>query len=66
MQTPLPDELEMRLAYLDDALSQLSDVVYTQAREIDRLGERCRQLESRVQALAEGESEADDDIPPHY
>jgi len=66
MQTPSPDELEIRLAYLDDALSGLSDVVYAQTREIERLGERCRELESRVQALAEGSDGGDDGIPPHY
>lgn len=60
-------ELEVRIAYQDDALEQLNGQVYAQAREIERLAERCRQLEQRVQRLAEGESDpAVDEKPPHY
>lgn len=61
------DELEIRIAYQDDAIEQLSQQLFAQSREIDRLTERCRQLENRVQRLAEGESDAPtDETPPHY
>lgn len=60
------EELELRLAYQDDALNQLSDTVYGQAQAIERLTEHCRRLESRVQALAEGGDKAPDETPPHY
>lgn len=62
------EELEMRMAYQDDAIAQLSDMVYAQTQALDRLSERCRALESRVQSLADdaGTPEADDAPPPHY
>lgn len=61
------DELEVRIAYQDDAIEQLSQQLYAQSRELARLEERCRQLEERMQRLADGESEAAvDEKPPHY
>lgn len=62
------EDLEMRLAYQDAALEQLSDTVYAQSREIEKLRERCRELEARVTALADGERTdgANNAAPPHY
>ncbi|HET7315032.1 SlyX family protein [Salinisphaera sp.] len=61
------EELEMRIAYQDDAIEQLSRQMFAQSREIERLSERCRQLEERVQRLAEGGPDpALDEQPPHY
>lgn len=59
--------LEVRIAYQDDAIEQLSQQLFAQSREIERLAERCRQLEERVQRLAEGEPDAATrETPPHY
>ncbi|MBS62185.1 SlyX family protein [Salinisphaera sp.] len=63
------ETLEMRIAYQDATIEQLSDLVYAQSREIDRLNERYQQLESRIGALAEAEGGAVqnlDETPPHY
>lgn len=61
------NELEVRIAYQDDAIEQLSEQLFAQSREIARLAERCRQLEDRVQRLAEGSPDtASDETPPHY
>ena len=63
------ETLEMRIAYQDATIEQLSDLVYAQSREIDRLNERYQQLESRIGALAESEGGAVenlDETPPHY
>lgn len=61
------DELEVRIAYQDDAIEQLSRQLFAQSRELARVAERCRQLEERVQRLAEGEPDAaTDETPPHY
>lgn len=61
------EELETRIAYQDDAIEQLSDLVYQQSQALALLTERCRQLEARVQSLAESERGADEDAPPpHY
>lgn len=67
MQTKNLEELEMRMAYIDDTLNQLSDTVYAQARALDRLAQRCQQLESRIEAIADGgDAGATDETPPHY
>lgn len=61
------DELEVRIAYQDDAIEQLSQQLIVQSRELEWLTERCRQLEERVQRLAEGEPDTPtDEPPPHY
>lgn len=63
----LIETLEVRLAYQDDALNQMSDQLYAQSRELAALTDRCRQLEERLQRLAEsGASPAQDETPPHY
>lgn len=67
MPTNNLEELEMRMAYIDDTLNQLSDTIYTQARALDCLAQRCQQLESRIQALSEdGDANTTDETPPHY
>lgn len=67
MQTKNLEELEMRMAYIDDTLNQLSDTVYAQSRALERLTQRCQQLESRVEALSEGDgADQTDQTPPHY
>lgn len=61
------EALEVRLAYQDDAINQMSDQLYAQSRELASLTERCRQLEERLQRLAEGDaSPTQDETPPHY
>lgn len=67
MSTNALEELEMRMAYIDDTLNQLSDTIYAQDRALARLAQRCEQLESRIATLAEGgDAENIDDTPPHY
>ena len=41
------ETLEMRIAYQDATIEQLSDLVYAQSREIDRLHERYQQLDAQ-------------------
>jgi SlyX protein len=67
MQTTNLEELELRMAYIDDTLNQLSDTVYAQSRALERLAQRCQQLESRIETLSEGDgAEPVDQTPPHY
>ena len=61
------EAIEVKLAHLERALQELSDVVYRQQRELDSALELNRQLRRQVQDL-EGRS-ADPgavEIPPHY
>lgn len=62
------ETLEMRIAYQDDTIDQLSDMVYAQSRELERLTQRCVQLESRIASLSNGSEEITptDETPPHY
>lgn len=62
------ETLEMRIAYQDDTIDQLSDMVYAQSRELERLTQRCERLESRVASLSKGSdgNNETDETPPHY
>lgn len=60
-------DLESRLAFQDDALQTLSDVVYEQERVIERLRMQMQALLKRLEDLQGQVGVADDDAPPpHY
>jgi SlyX protein len=63
-------ELEVKVAYQEDLLQALNQVVSQQQQQIDRLEGVCRLLNERMQnLLAEtGNSGGDTvhEIPPHY
>lgn len=68
MDTERLIELETKLAYQEDTMQQLNDVVCRQQDQIDRLLERCDLLTSRTQELAAklpGDSDGVE-LPPHY
>ena len=61
------EAIEFKLAHLERALQELSDVVYRQQQEIDAALELNRQLRRQVEDL--GSRAADPnavEIPPHY
>lgn len=62
------ETIETKLAYHEQALSELSDLVYAQQAQIDRLREMCSLLRQRIDALRETPSATglDDERPPHY
>lgn len=62
------ERIELKIAYLESAYQQLSDVVYRQQREIEVLQARLAASQRLLEAL---KSEAapgfpDDERPPHY
>lgn len=62
------ERVELKIAFLERANSELSDVVYRQQQEIERLAARVRELSERLSSAAEG-GEArgpEDERPPHY
>lgn len=60
-------DLESRLAFQDDALQTLSDVVYSQERVIERLRLQMQALIKRLEDLQGQVGVPDDDVPPpHY
>lgn len=61
------EELEIKLAYQEDAIEKLSQQIHQQSQELARLRQYCQQLETRLQRLAENQGEApQDERPPHY
>lgn len=62
------EQIEIKLAYQEDTVRELSDVIYRQQLLIDALEQRCRQLEERITSMtsAPPPSPAEDEKPPHY
>ena len=61
------EDLEVRIAYQDQMLNELNDVVTRQQATIMRLEERVELLLERVRALGESDAAAPgDEKPPHY
>ncbi|MCC7122698.1 MAG: SlyX family protein [Gammaproteobacteria bacterium] len=62
------ERIELKIAWLEQALQELGDVVYRQQREIDDLRQRLRATENQLDTLrsAGGPRRADDERPPHY
>lgn len=63
------ERIETKIAYLESANAELSDVVYRQRKEIDELRARLSQLQARMDApQAEGGRPytLEEEKPPHY
>jgi SlyX protein len=61
------EALEFKVAHLERALQELSDVLYRQQRELDALRDRAQQLLQQVQSLEDrGADPTRVEIPPHY
>ena len=61
-------DLETRLAYQDQLLNELNDVVTEQQAKLMQLEELCKGLIQRVRAVGDGvpDGDAGDERPPHY
>ena len=62
------ERLETKVAYLERANHELSDVVYRQQREILGLRARMDALSERVSSIPAGDEARtpEDERPPHY
>jgi SlyX protein len=61
------DTLEFKLAHLERAQQELSDVLVRQQRELDRLNARLGRLQQLMEALQEPAAPQDEfEVPPHY
>lgn len=60
-------ELEIKIAYQDDTIQQLNEVIIRQQKEIDQLKQFCRQLDDRLSGMTStAERRPEDEVPPHY
>jgi len=64
------DELESRLAFQDDLIEKLNEVIARQDREMLSLAQKLRELDGKINdllasATAPGGS-SEHEIPPHY
>ncbi len=60
-------DLETRIAFQEDSIQALSDELYRQQKELDRLQQFCNLMLQRLQdASAAGPMGPVDEKPPHY
>jgi SlyX protein len=62
------EQIHMKLAFLERANSELSDVVFRQQQEIQVLSARIREVAERASSAQGGgeERSPEDERPPHY
>ena len=61
------ERIELKIAFLECANNDLSDVVYRQQREIESMRLQLTALESRLETLKSQELlEPEQERPPHY
>lgn len=68
MNVPTLEQIETKIAFLERANAELSDVVFRQHRDIESLRAQIAALASRIEA-AQSETPArtpEEERPPHY
>jgi uncharacterized coiled-coil protein SlyX len=68
MQDETVERFELKLAFLERANQELSDVIYRQQQEIDQLRAQLLGLTSRIDSLRDTSTAYTDEEerPPHY
>ena len=60
-------ELEVKIAFLEQSITELSDVLYSQQQQIDLLKNDQHRMQTHLQALDKDDQQTiDDRPPPHY
>ena len=66
----MPDkivELEVKIAFLEQSVTELSDMVYSQQQQIDSLKNEQHRMRAYLQSLdKDGQQIIDGKPPPHY
>jgi uncharacterized coiled-coil protein SlyX len=65
---PCIEEIQSKIAYLEHAMGELSDVVFRQQQEIQALKTQIEQLRDRLEAAQAqaGPASLELERPPHY
>jgi SlyX protein len=69
MENERLEALEIKCAHLERALQELSDVLYRQQQQMDRVLQRNQELAAQIEALeaaTDAPASARSEIPPHY
>ncbi len=68
MDTDTLEQIETKIAFLERANAELSDVVFRQHRDIEALREQIASLASRLHSYQEEVTprKPEDERPPHY
>jgi SlyX protein len=68
MNDEIVERLESKIAFLEKANTELSDVVYRQQRDIADLQQRLEHLRDRIETLKVEPAPylPQDEVPPHY
>jgi SlyX protein len=59
-------ELETKIAFLEQSINELSDVLYTQQQTLDALQQNMAQISGKLRDTAEQAEQPADSKPPHY
>lgn len=61
------EQLETRVAFQDEALNRLSDIITDQRKELDQLHQEMAELKARFQEIRlSAVNPQEPEIPPHY
>ena len=62
------EQVEVKLAYLEESNAQLGEVIFRQQREIDALKRQVESLKDRFGAVQQAPTtySPEDEKPPHY
>nr|WP_136250856.1 SlyX family protein [Ningiella ruwaisensis] len=62
------DTLQVKLAYQEDTIEQLNQIVTAQQKQIDRLESLMQQMVKKIQSLQFSEQATNEgiELPPHY
>ncbi len=69
MNTDALEQVQTKIAFLEHANAELSDVVTRQQRDIDTLRDQIAALAARIEALRESDATprtVEEERPPHY
>ena len=60
-------ELEVKIAFLEQNITELSDVLYSQQQQIDLLKSDQHRMQTQLMSLdKDDQHDSDDQPPPHY
>jgi len=62
------ETLEIKMAHQEHTIAELSDEIFQQQKQLQRLEELFSQMLERMESISSGGSDGDpsDEVPPHY